>query len=159
MTKEDVISRKDALEKLSEFGITGANVYLIDIIPLVEMIWADGHAQDSEVAILENYLEKHVAHVNELAGYEFLTLDEAKAFLTRFVQNRPNPEVMTALRSLVAPIRLSTSDSEANEQLRGSLLSACLDIASSAVTQYPYGFRDRFNPAEKRCFFEILETL
>jgi len=46
-----------------------------------------------------------------------------------------------------------------NNALRGSLLAACLDIASSSVIEYPYGLGERFNPAEKRCFFEILESL
>jgi len=39
------------------------------------------------------------------------------------------------------------------------LLAACLDIAASSVTQYPYGLHDRFAPEEKRCFFEILESV
>jgi len=43
--------------------------------------------------------------------------------------------------------------------LKESLLAACLDIASSSVTQYPYGLHDRFTPQEKRCFFEILQSL
>jgi hypothetical protein len=47
----------DAIEELERFGITGAQIYLIDLIPLIEMIWADGKAQDAEVSILADYLK------------------------------------------------------------------------------------------------------
>ena len=159
MDNEHVITREEALGKLEEFGITGSQVYLIDIIPLIEMIWADGHAQDSEIVILEMYLNSHVAHINEIAGYEAITMDAAMEFVRRFTESRPNPNVMAALRSLVTPLRLSTVDCERNQKLREALLAVCLDIGASAVTHYPYGVRERFNPAEKRCFFEILESL
>ena len=64
---------------------------------------------------------------------------------------------MARCRSFVAPVRLSGSPEAA--ALKDSLLAACLDIASSAVTEYPFGKGERFTGAEKRCFFEILESL
>ena len=77
----------------------------------------------------------------------------------RFMRERPSPDLLKMLRSLVAPVRFSHADKEAIAALKDSLLAACLDIASSSVTNYPYGMRERFNAAEKRCFFEILESL
>ena len=158
MKRPEVI-RKEALERLSDYGIEGAKIYLIDLIPLIEMIWADGKAQDSEVVILEDYLNKHVKHINRMAGYEVLTFELAWDFVLQFLRDRPDPELLKILRSMIVPVRLSTSDTDGNRALRESLLSACLDIASSAVLEYPYGLNERFNPAEKRCFFEILESL
>ncbi len=151
--------RQEAVNELKKYGITGAQIYLIDLIPLIEIIWADGHAQAGEVSILDNYLQKHVEHINEIAGTEVLTFDKALAFVQRFVNERPDPELLKTLRSFVAPIRLSSSDIESNEALRQSLLAACLDIASSSVIKYPYGINERFNPEEKRCYFEIVESL
>ncbi len=159
MTGDAQLLRQDAINKLKGYGITDADVYLIDIIPLIEMIWADGQTQDAEIAILEDFLEKHVHHINTVAGYELLTLVEARNFLARFIESKPNPEILYELRQLVSPIRLSTSNSKANQELKNSLLAACLDIAASAVTQYPYGLKERFNFSEKRCFFEIIESL
>lgn len=159
MASDKEIIRQEAIGKLKNFGITDADIYLIDIIPLVEMIWADGQAQDSEIAILEDFLEKHVNHINTIAGYDLLTMDRARHFLARFIENRPNPEILHELRQLVSPVRLATSDAAANTELRESLLAVCLDIAASAVTQYPYGLRDRFNCFEKKCFFEIIDSL
>jgi hypothetical protein len=158
MTEKRAVLYEEAIEELGRFGISGAQVYLIDLIPLIEMIWADGKAQDAEVSILAEYLKKHVKRINSLAGYEALSLDVAKAFVTKFLEKRPDPKLLATLRSFIAPVRLAASDPQIRERLKASLLAACLDIASSSVIDYPYGLHDRFNPDEKNCFFEILES-
>ena len=48
-----ITTREQAIEDLSMFGIKEPYMYLIDIIPLIEMIWADGEAHESELAILD----------------------------------------------------------------------------------------------------------
>lgn len=159
MTQVPQMNREEAVERLKAHGIRGAQIYLIDIIPLIEMIWADGHVQDSEVAILDSFVKEHVARINKMAGYEVLTMDAAKTFVERFLKERPNSELLKTLRSLIAPIRMTCSDEKLKDVFRDTLLASCLDIASSCVTEYPYKLCDRFNPAEKRCFFEILESL
>ena len=68
MLDQTQLTRQEAIDRLRDFGIQGEQVYLIDLIPLVEMIWADGSAQQSEVAIFETYLEQHIARINTLAG-------------------------------------------------------------------------------------------
>ncbi|WP_446011489.1 hypothetical protein [Candidatus Electrothrix sp.] len=50
-----MISRKNAVKALEDFGITGEQVYLIDLIPLIEIMWADGQIQKGEIAVLEDY--------------------------------------------------------------------------------------------------------
>jgi len=159
MTEEKVISRQAALAELKRFGITGEQVYLIDFIPLIEMLWADGQVQAGEVAILDDYIDKHVSCVNKQAGCKVLETGKAQEFVNRFLTNRPSPEIMQTLRGFVKPVRLSAADERDNQKLRESLLHTCMDIASSAVTEYPYQLQERFNPAEKRCFFRILESL
>lgn len=151
--------RKKALDILKKHKISGANVYLIDMIPLIEMIWADGRAQEAEINILENYLEHHVNHINIIAGYEALTFEESRKFVLGFLSTRPDPELLKTLRELIPSIRLSSSDQEANELLQQSLLAVCLDIAASCVSTYPFGLSERFDPREKRCLFDILESL
>jgi len=159
MTKKRDLLYEEAIEELESYGITGAQIYLIDLIPLIEMIWADGKAQGAEISLLADYLKKHVEHINALAGYQALDLEEAKAFLTKFLKNRPDPQLLAMLRSFITPVRLKSSDPDKCDKLKESMLAACLDIASSSVTEYPYGLHDRFAPEEKHCFFEILQTL
>jgi len=159
MSKTHDLLYEEAVEELERYGITGAQKYLIDLIPLIEMIWADGKAQEAEVSLLADYLKKHVKHINDMAGYPAMNLKEAKAFVTKFLKNRPDPELLATLRSFIAPLRLRSSDPDQCVNLKESLLAACLDIASSSVSEYPYGQHDRFTPQEKRCFFEILQSL
>ncbi len=159
MAEPSSLSRKEALAVLRRHGIHGVHVYLIDLIPLLEMIWADGKAQESEVEIFEAYLAQHVESLNALAGHPVLTVGVAREFVVRFLRERPDPELLRSLRSLVAAVRLSSSDASYNETLRGSLLATCVDIASSAVTHYPYRHGDRFDAGEKRSFFEILDSV
>ena len=149
----------EVIEDLKAYDITGAQVYLIDLIPLIEMIWADGKAQGAEVSLLADYLKKHVKHINDMAGYQALSLDEAIAFVRKFLKNRPDPQLLATLRSFIAPVRLSSSDPAKSEKIKESLLAACLDIASSSVLEKPNGLHDRFTSDEKRCFFEILQSL
>lgn len=157
--KKYPLTRQEAVEELRKYGIEGSQIYLIDLIPLIEILWADGQAQTGEIIILSEYIPRHVEHVNHIAGYEVLTIESARVFVKQFLQKRPAPELLRTLRALIVPIRLSGSDTETNQSLRESLLAACLDIASSSVTEYPYKPHDRFNPEEKRCFFEILDSL
>ena len=65
-------TRQEAIEDLSMFGIKEPYTYLLDIIPLVEMIWADGETHESELSILDEYLHKHLQQVNEMAGYKVM---------------------------------------------------------------------------------------
>jgi hypothetical protein len=44
MTKPKMM-RRDAIAELAKHGIKGAQIYLIDLIPLIEMMWADGRIQ------------------------------------------------------------------------------------------------------------------
>ncbi len=153
-----ILTRQEAIEDLSMFGIKEPYTYLVDIIPLIEMIWADGEAHESELAILNEYFHKHVQQINEMAGYKVMDFEDAQAFAQRFIKQKPQPESLRMLRSLVGPILLSSSDSHYGDSLLRLLIEACIDIAANAVRKYPYGLHDRFDSDEKRCFFEILMT-
>ena len=156
---ENSLERQKIIEELAEYGIDENEVYLIDIIPLIEMIWADNRAQPGEITLLEDFLKKHVVYINKLAGYELLTYKSAREFALRFLDKRPDAELIKLLRSYVEPLRLSSLNDEETEKIKSSLLAACLDIAASSVKEYPYGIHDRFDSGEKKCFFEILKSL
>ena len=152
-------TRQEAVEELHKFGIQGAQLYLIDFLPLIEMLWADGKAQVGEIILLSEYVDRHVKHLNSLAGCKVVSSDEARAFVARYLEERPEPKLLRTLCALIAPVRLSSSDHSLNDALRGSILAACIDIAASCVTEYPFEGHERFTLEEKRCFFEILDSL
>lgn len=153
------LTRQEAIKDLSVLGIREPQIYLLDIIPLVEMMWADGELQQSELVILDEYVCKRVRQINDVAGYEVIDSEDAQAFARRFTMQKPLPEFLRMLRSLIGPSILSSSDSAYVDSVLKLMVEACLDIAANAVREYPYGLHDRFNPEEKNCFFEILKTI
>ena len=150
--------REEIMAQLKSFGITGKDVYFIDYIPLIEMIWADGQPQQGEMDIFYDFLEKHVAHLNKMAGYSAFKLEEAVQFVSGFFKERPSPEMLKTLRNLAAHTGLFQENPKKRARFEKSLLATCLDIGASCVTKYPYGLNERFNTDEKRCFFEIVDT-
>jgi hypothetical protein len=150
--------REEIMAQLKSFGITGKDVYFIDYIPLIEMIWADGQPQQGEMDIFYDFLEKHVAHLNKMAGYSAFKLEEAVEFVSGFLKERPSAEMLKTLRELSARTGLFQEDAEKRASFEKSLLAICLDIGASCVTKYPYGLHERFNADEKRCFFEIVDS-
>ncbi len=158
MQEHNEISYKEAVERLKRFGITDEKVYLVGLILLIEMIWADGQAQQGELDVLEDFLEQHVDKINKRAGCRILELQDAKKFVKPYIDKRPSPESIKSLRELVKPVCF-TSEKEINENLKEDLLYACMDIAAISVTEYPFGLHERFNEEEKRCFFKMLHEL
>ena len=159
MTVNNVVSREDAVNELKRFGITGEQVYLIAFIPLIEMIWADGRVQAGEVAVLEDYIERYVEKFNELAGCKVLNFPSARSFVDQFLEQQPSAELIDTLKNLVKYVCFPSENNEEHEQMKNSLVYACIDIAASCVTDYPYKFQERFNAAEKQCLFSIIESL
>jgi hypothetical protein len=145
----DTVRRRQILTDLEHLGISGREANFIELIPLVEMVWADGKRQECELAVLDNYIARLIARLNQLSPPTPFTTEEAETFALRFLRERPSPELLSVLRNLA--VELSTD--------KDALLKACIDIAATCVVEYPYALDERFNPEEKRTFFEILEAV
>ena len=153
------MTRPEALERLERHGIQGPDVYLLDLVPLIEMMWADGLVQGPELNLFEHFLVGHVASINAMAGSNVISLDRAQRFAHRFLDSRPKQALLDELCELVPPVRLSSSNAVRNEALRKQVVEWCLDIGAACVTGYPYYDRARFMADEKARFFAILEAL
>lgn len=157
MTKE--LSFSIALQKLARFGIKREQIYLIDLVPLVEMAWADGRVQKVEVDILFEYLKAHVKTINKHAGCIVLTEEDAIGFIKGMLHTRPNKDLVQEVCELITAVRLKNSDPSVAKETKKAILNGCLDIAASAVTRYPYGLTERFTLEEKEYFHKIQEIL
>lgn len=155
MTEKDINVQKT----FEKYGIGGKFFYLLDVVPLIEVAWADGIVQDMELRLMRKFLEKHVQNINQMAGSNVLTYDDAYRFLDKFIKERPHPEVMKILRTMVVPLRLQSRNAAKNYKQKINILKFCLDIGSSCVKQYPYEERERFTEEEKTVFMEIMKTL
>ncbi len=156
---ESQLSFNDAVQRLARFGIRGEQIYLIDLVLLIEMAWADGHIQEAEVNILFKYLKIHVHSINRLAGCKVISEEAALDFIDGLLHTRPDPELLTAIRSLIADIRIHNTTPDDAHNNRMAILNGCLDIAASAVTTYPYGLTERFTLEEKEYYHKIQQIL
>jgi len=153
------LSRPDAVDRLAQHGIAGADVYLLDLLPLIEMMWADGLVQPPELDLLDAFVAEHVGAINQLSGADVLSVEQARRFAWRFLKARPDERLMEELRSLIPPVRLSSSDAAGNQARREAMIEWCLDIGSACVAEYPYGNRERFKSSEKARFLAIIRAL
>ncbi|WP_028580466.1 hypothetical protein [Desulfogranum japonicum] len=149
---------QDAIKRLARFGIEEQHIYLVDLVILAEMAWADECIQQAEVELLVDYMLDHVQEINQLAGC--LVLDEYMAadFVAELLGQKPEPSMLHAMRQAFIPIRLANKSQQEAEDITANLLSACLDIAASSVTKYPYGLKERFTREEKS-YFHALQRL
>jgi len=158
-TPKPPFTRQDAVRELERHGIRGAHTYLIDVLPLIEMMWADGIVQGVERDLLDKFLHEHIDNLNALVGYNAVHYEDGASFVERFLVERPSAEMLDVLRKLIPPVRLSSSDVQRNSAQRRAIVRWCLDIGASCVTAYPYGDHDRFSEAEKACFEAIVASL
>jgi hypothetical protein len=147
----------DALETLvGEFGLTPETVYLLPLVPLIDVMWADGVIQPSEISIFYECLTRHLADLcNQADGEEVVSIAAAEKFAGDLLNTRPDPEKLHRLRELAVQVLNLSPDTK----LRNSVLDSCLDLAAIAVTRYPYERRDRVMSAEKRVLHELFESL
>lgn len=89
------------MQRLEALGFRGLDVYLADLIPAVEMAWADGEVQPNERALLDAWCEALVEQLNREAGAPFFTLQRARARLEWLLRRRTTPaERYSALQAL-----------------------------------------------------------
>jgi len=153
-------SRNRILQELeNEFDIHGGQFYLLGLIPLIEMTWADGEAQDHEISLVKEYLHSHVAELrSHIEDEDFLTADEINTFLARFLDKRPDPRLLARLRELAASLIIEGSAQGTDNAEVSRILDYCLDIAAASTPHYPYGPHDRFSDEEKKMLYEIMKT-
>jgi hypothetical protein len=153
--------RTEAIEILEhEHGISGGQIYLLPLIPLIEMVWADGKNQEAELELVKTYMNDHIDDLNAMSdGQQVVGKNEIAAFIERFVDNPPSPQLLKTIRALADPVIFSSADPTVNEQRKLSILEFCMDIAAAAVTTYPYDQRSRFMDEEKKLFLELMNSL
>jgi len=149
----------EVIKKLEELGVEKNCIYLLDLIPLIEVAWADGRIQDIEVVLMQKFLKEHIAKINKRAGTEIIRYDEASNFLTGFLKKRPDPEIMKILREMAISCHFNKNKEQIAETQKINILQFCLDIAANAVTHYPYGADERFDISEKKVFIDIMRSL
>jgi len=138
------MDRQQLFEQLSrEFNLKPADFYFLDLIPLIEVIWMDGKNQEGELKILYQFVLEHIAYIDQAAGAQILTVEDANDFLDRFAHNKPPQKLLTELHNIV------TQEKVVAEHRKVDILEYCLYISAACVIHYPYGIRERVQRDEK----------
>lgn len=161
MTRMPVLTRTEALEMLeTEFGVTGPEIYLLELVPLIEMAWAANPPRPAEIRLLYEFALRRLAELGEeAAGVEVLRPGQVNDFIERHLAKRPDPRRLAGLRQLASAVIFDHSDAAVNERRRLLILEYCLDIGAASVPHYPYGDHERFSQPEKRLMVELVDTL
>ncbi len=79
----DRLSRVEILDELTErHGFAAHDVFLLPLVPLVEMVLVDGAAQQAEMAILTDFAAQLLDCLREqAAGVEVVQPEQATRFL------------------------------------------------------------------------------
>ncbi len=135
------------------------DVQFLDLIPLIEVMWADGKNQEPELNLLYRYTIEHIAQLDRGAGIHTVSVEDANDFLDRFAHRRPPPELLERLRDLVFDRDPNRSDQDAVRRRNETMLDYCLDIAAACVPRYPYGIHERIIREEKEFLKELIQRL
>ena len=144
------MDRQLQFEQLArEFDLKPADFYFLDLIPLIEVMWMDGKNQAGELKILYQFVLEHIAYIDQAAGTQILTVEDANDFLDRFAHNKPPQKLLTELHHIV------TQEEGVVEHRKMDILEYCLDISAACVIKYPYGIRDRVQRDEKEFLLKL----
>lgn len=139
---------------MAEFNLKPADFYFLDLIPLIEILWADGKNQPGELRILYQCLIEHIAYLDQSSGIHAISVDDANDFLNRFAHSKPSGNLLNQLHSLS-----NHSCQSLPETKRASIFEYCLDIAAACTTRYPYELRHRIVDEEKKLLQKLFIEL
>jgi hypothetical protein len=141
---------------LQKHKLPSKTVYLLELIPLIEMIWADGMNQQKEISILQDFTIRHLANLSNAAeGLEVISVEEANSFIDYFMKERPSDELLADLKGLA----MQKLEAELSSNSREMIIEYCMDIAAACVTEYPYSSSERVQAQEKAAISELIQTL
>jgi len=152
------LERQDVLQRLEhEFGLPPETIFFLHLVPLLEVLWADGQSQRAERALVFEYAMALQRAWAREAGSEVISDQALHAFFTRFLYSNDEADTLRSLRQLL--LALPASPETAPELSLDTVLDYCIDIAACAVTHYPYGLHERINVAEKTIIKELVRQV
>ncbi|MGC8119326.1 hypothetical protein [Marinobacter sp. VGCF2001] len=153
---------------LSQHDLPSSFIYLAPVLPIVQVMWADGKNQIPERAKLHVIIENHCRALSELAGgMQVVPREDIELFDSLFIAQKPEPatlspffDVAAELVKEKASVRMAENDSL---YLKDQLFQACLEIAAacpaSVGDRVDDAFADRIVAAERRYIEQMFSLL
>ncbi len=144
---------------LQKYELKPSHIYLLELIPIIEMIWADGKNQENELKLLYRFTVEHLSRVTSGSeGIEVISEDDINEFIDRFVNHPPASEMLADLRQCCIE-KLERKNFEDRQQTTSAILDYCMDVAAACVSSYPYKFDERVVKKEKELLAELFSIL
>ncbi|MBT6274427.1 MAG: hypothetical protein HOI95_09865 [Chromatiales bacterium] len=155
------MDRNELIDNLvREFGLLDHDIYLLDLVPLIEMMWADERSDPVELSLIYEFAIAHLAKLDaDSGGIEVVTVDDVNRFLNRFAHARPDPRLLDALSQIAVNAAHSDTNSERGAQRRSTMLDYCIDIAAACTSTLAGDERHRVLEAEKRLLRALIRAL
>lgn len=114
------------------------NFQLLWLMPIIEVMWADGHCQKEEVETLFHYLERFVKLVND--DVPEITFERARQFFLPLLKTSAidDPRMRAKLTRLVDHIVQHVVE-PAHQDKRLYLFEICKEVAEAAQWEAPAG--------------------
>lgn len=134
--------------------------YLLNLIPVIELMWADDRLQQAEISLLYEYAIQWVSLLSaDSDGAQVVSIAQVNQFIERYTHERPAPKLLAALGELAHQFMEAAPETMLNNGRDQQLIDHCLDIAAASVTQYPYDRRSRITSAEKKLLTQLISRL
>lgn len=141
---------------LERFGLNSGQICLLELLPLVRMVWADGRNQAEEVVLIKDFIDVHVAWLRT-AGLA-IAAGDVDEFKRRFVDNRPDERMMRRLSGLLDSGRFADLCPARSPEQREKIVADCLEIAAAASV--PIGGREtRCTPEERDILYGLIQKI
>lgn len=130
---------------LSQYDFPQSFIYLAPVLPLVQVMWADGRNQMPERAKIHVIIQDHCNALNELAGgVNVVSSADVETFDRVFIANQP-PAPMLQTFTEYAKKLLEEKAGEAVSQAgslynQEKLFHACLEIAATSPVKIQQDF-------------------
>lgn len=153
---------------LSQHNLPPSLIYLAPVLPVVQVMWADGRNQMPERAKLQVIIQDHCRALGELAGgMEVVTQADIDIFDRTFVAEKPDPNTLSPFFEVANELLSVQSDEgkSRNDSLyqREKLFQACLEIAATCPADMGDGsnemFARRIVDAERKYIEQVFELL
>jgi hypothetical protein len=157
-TRLETLERETALERLRRYGIEEQKIYFIDLVPLIEMVWAEGRIGYDQLTFLYDFTKRHVKHINDVTGYAVLNKDDAIAFAKPLLAVHPDMTILKKIRECIVPVRLGEARNDYGDMIMSRIMSACRELLSRAMAEHPAGLHDLYCRNEIEMYLDITRT-
>jgi hypothetical protein len=145
-------------QKLTQqYNLKPIDIYLLDLVPLIELIWADGERQESEIQILMSFVDEMLALFKMQELDDCISRDDIIEFIDRYIHVRPAPGLLAELRTMAIELANKRSDSSRNLDI----ISYCMDVAAASINSTALSDEkvSRIAKEEKTLLINIISAL